>query len=285
MGRGSPSGKVTWGPKCSRFAFDPPGTTPCSASSGTPARMGIASSRRRAWSFAPQRHLHQMSEEAEPGHVGEGVHREPPRGEDLARPTVQCRHQLHHPPLQIRRRLPLLDGGGGDARADRLGEEQHVAGPRSGVGEDASGMHHPGDRHPVLGLGVVDRVATEDGDARLVGLALAALEDAGQRRRAGGPWRGRRPGSGRRAGERPWPRCRRGRWRRRSARRRRGRRPPGGRSRRWRPPPRWPTDGTPRRRRAWRTPPAPVRPCESSSGAGPAPVAPVGAWRLNRRSG
>ena len=76
--------------------------------------------------------------------------------------------------------LLRLDGGRRDPAPERLREEEHVARARAHVPEDAVGVDDAGDRHAVLGLGVVDGVAPEDGRAgepRRLGAAAQDLSE------------------------------------------------------------------------------------------------------------
>ena len=69
-----------------------------------------------------------------------------------------------------------LLGGGDDPDAQRFGQHDRLSGPQAGVGEHAIRVDFPHDGHAVLGLGVVDGVATGDDEAALVGDVLAAEE-------------------------------------------------------------------------------------------------------------
>ncbi len=122
------------------------------------------------------RHLPSVAEEPEPGDVGERVHRAA-RGEDLPRRPVERAHHLDGAIDERRVGLLRLDRGGRDPAAERLREEEHVARARAHVPEDAIGVDDAGDRHPVLGLGVVDRVAAEDGRAGEPRRLRAAAQD------------------------------------------------------------------------------------------------------------
>ena len=79
-----------------------------------------------------------------------------------------------------RARHALLDGRHGDARPERLPEQEHVARLRFGVGQDAARIDEPGDCEAVLRLGVVDAVPADDGAAGLERLLRAAREDLAQ---------------------------------------------------------------------------------------------------------
>jgi hypothetical protein len=58
-----------------------------------------------------------------------------------------------------------------------IGQHQDVAGNGAGVGQDLVRVHRPGHRQPVLGLGVVDRVAPGYGRARGDDHVAPAAED------------------------------------------------------------------------------------------------------------
>ena len=77
---------------------------------------------------------------------------------------------------QFRRALLLLRGGGDEAGAERLGQDEHVAGLRGGVRQDAVGVDGAGDREAELDLGVANGVAADDGAAGR-GAALRAAGD------------------------------------------------------------------------------------------------------------
>ena len=70
-----------------------------------------------------------------------------------------------------------LDGGGDDAGAERLGEDEDVAGSGPGIGDDALGVDEAGDGEPVERLGVLDGVAAGQDAPGLRDLVGAAPED------------------------------------------------------------------------------------------------------------
>ena len=74
----------------------------------------------------------------------------------------------------------VLDGGADDAGSDRFGEDEKVADGGAGVREDAIGMDAAGDGEAELGLGVVDGVSADDGDAGLFTEGVAAADDLGE---------------------------------------------------------------------------------------------------------
>ena len=81
---------------------------------------------------------------------------------------------------QLRRGQAALERGRDRARAERLGEHEHVARAPAGVGEDRARVDGAGDREAVLGLGVVDRVPADDRGARLGDRVGAAAQDLAQ---------------------------------------------------------------------------------------------------------
>ncbi len=127
-------------------------------------------------------HLVEVAEQPEAGDVGERVHPELARGEHLAGGAVEGGHHRDHPPRQRGRRELPLDRGGRDPRAERLGEQEQVSRLRARVLEHPLRVDEPGDRHAVLRLGVLHRVAAEDRDPRLVRLLLPAGEDLREHR-------------------------------------------------------------------------------------------------------
>ena len=77
------------------------------------------------------------------------------------------------------RAFSLLERGGDDAGADRLGQKEHVARERAGLGPDLVGMDRAGDDEPELRLGIGDGVPAGDDRAGLGDLLRRALEDGG----------------------------------------------------------------------------------------------------------
>ena len=70
-----------------------------------------------------------------------------------------------------------LNGRGDDARADRLGQQQDIAHARAAVGKHTVERDKAAHGQAVLGLVVVDGVATRDGTASLDALVGAARQD------------------------------------------------------------------------------------------------------------
>jgi hypothetical protein len=120
-----------------------------------------------------------VAEEAEACDVGERVDGSA-RGQRLARPPVEGGHDAHRTVDETRLRHAALDGGGDDAGAERLGEQELVTGASTHVAQHLLRMDEPGDRQTVLGLGVVDAVAAQDGRARLGGGVGPAAQDLSQ---------------------------------------------------------------------------------------------------------
>ena len=119
-------------------------------------------------------HLAGVAQQAEAGHVRAGVdavfdHR-------VARVFVQGGHELHGIAHRLLRAELRLGSGGENAYAERLGEDEHVAGPRAGVGEYALRVDEARDCEAVLRLVVEDAVAAGDDGPGLVDLVVAAAE-------------------------------------------------------------------------------------------------------------
>ena len=102
----------------------------------------------------------EVAEQAEAGDVGAGV-------------DADAHHRLGCGAVEFAHNLDgaveggvvcalLLAGGGDDACADGLGEDEGVAGAGAGVGDLAAGLDDAGDRQAVFGLFVVDGVAAYD---------------------------------------------------------------------------------------------------------------------------
>ena len=68
-----------------------------------------------------------------------------------------------------------------ERRAERLREEEGVAGARAGLRPDAVGLDGADDGEPVLRLGVADRVAAGEDRARRAHLRVGAVEDRARR--------------------------------------------------------------------------------------------------------
>jgi len=101
----------------------------------------------------------QVAEQPEPGHIGRRVHAD--REHRPGRGRVESRHHRHRGrELRLGEEV-ALQRGREDARTDRFGKYERVAGSRPGVPHDPVRMHFADHRHAVLGLRVVDRVAAQ----------------------------------------------------------------------------------------------------------------------------
>ena len=122
------------------------------------------------------------------------------------RTSAAVRVQRPHP---ADRGLDLLVAGQTALRAvqhepgaERLRQEERVAGPRAGLRPDPVGMHGADDGEPVLRLLVADRVAAGEDRARLAHLLVGRGEDRGDASREAAP-RGTRRSRARAAAGRP----------------------------------------------------------------------------------
>ena len=127
---------------------------------------------------APVRHLVAVPEEPEAGDVGAGVHLEAP--EHARGRGVERRHALDRGRVLGRAPRAALERRRDDPRAERLGQDERIAGPRPYVAQDAVRMHQSGHRHAELDLLVDDGVTADDHHARLLRLGEAAAQDVGQ---------------------------------------------------------------------------------------------------------
>ena len=93
---------------------------------------------------------------------------------DVPGRLVQCGHLPVNARHHIAAYQSRLGGGGQHAHAQRLGQDQHVAGLCTAVGQDAAGMHEPGHRQAIDGLRSVDGVSSGDDNTRLIGLVVPA---------------------------------------------------------------------------------------------------------------
>lgn len=120
----------------------------------------------------------QVAEQAKAGYVG---HRASARGPCRGgRGVVERCHRLDRASEHRLVARPALAGGDDRTDAERLGEHEHVAGARARVGDELVGMDDAGDRKAVLGLGIVDRVPTDDRDAGAGRHLGAAAKDLAQ---------------------------------------------------------------------------------------------------------
>ena len=121
-----------------------------------------------------------MSEQSEPGDVGRAANATP--GSDLGRHAIEPQHASNGTVEHVGARLVVLARRCDDAGAERLGEEQPVAGTEPALDEDPIGMDPSRHAESVLRLVVHDRVATGDDPAGLGDLVGAAAEDLGDDR-------------------------------------------------------------------------------------------------------
>ena len=132
-------------------------------------------------------HFVQMPEQTEPGDIGGRMDADVEGG--ARRTLVQRGHDAHGTCDERRGGQVTLDGRGNDAHAQRLREQQAIAGAGGRVAQNARRMHQAGDRHAVFRFLVVDAVATDDADigfARLVRPATQDLAEHRHRERLGG---------------------------------------------------------------------------------------------------
>src|SRR5262249_50300535 len=104
---------------------------------------------------APRCKLVAGTQQAEAGHVPAGLRlqRPPPPG----RAHVQLEHRLDRSMERAGRSDAVALSLQDDAGPEALGEQEHVAGLRSGFWPDALGMDGPDDRETVLWLAVANR--------------------------------------------------------------------------------------------------------------------------------
>ena len=115
--------------------------------------------------------------QSEPGDVGAGTDTPRSSGGVPRRVAIEAAHRGNRR-RQLRLTRPLkLAGGGEDAGAERLGQQQGVAGARAGVRQHARGIDHSGHRVAELDLGVAARYGRRARDPGLGQLVVAATED------------------------------------------------------------------------------------------------------------
>ena len=125
--------------------------------------------------LAGRGHRGQVAHQAEAGHVGAGMRAA--LDHQLRGALVERGHRSCGGFRPARRRAADLRGEGHDARAQRLGQDQAIARPGAGVGDDPVGMDQSGDGEAGLDLVVVDAVAADDGHAGLGHFVHAAAEN------------------------------------------------------------------------------------------------------------
>ena len=102
----------------------------------------------------------------------------------LGRGAVQRAHRPHGFVGQRGVDAIELDRRADEARAERLGEEQHVAGARAGVRDHARRIDGAGHGVAELDFAILHGVAAEQRDAGFAQLVEPAAEDLADRRRA-----------------------------------------------------------------------------------------------------
>ena len=133
-------------------------------------------------------HSAEMAEQTEAGHVGAAG--DPGSQCQTGGNVVEADHRCDRSVGLLLGGLTSLDGGGQHADAECLGEDDVLTGAQARIGEEPVRMGFAGDRHAVLGFGVVDRVAAGDHEAGLGGDVLAACEHLAEqcgRQRVGVP--------------------------------------------------------------------------------------------------
>ena len=124
--------------------------------------------------LAGGRHFQGVAQEAEAGDVGDGM-----RPPGLSRASaagsrfraVMTRMAAASASGEARR---PFHGGGDDAGAQGLGEDQRIAHPGPGVGEHLVRMDHAGHRQAVFQLRIIDAVAAHQQGPGLMDLIQAA---------------------------------------------------------------------------------------------------------------
>src|SRR5436189_34562 len=109
------------------------------------------------------------------------------RNTSITAPATAAAHETSRPPLvcgSVRSaQLALLQRGRQHTHAERLAEDEPVAGARIRIALDALRMHEPERDEAVDRLDRIDRVAARDRDAGRAAHRLAAVEDARDRLR------------------------------------------------------------------------------------------------------
>ena len=123
----------------------------------------------------PAHHLVEMAEEAEPGDVGGGVDGVPAAA--FRRGLVQGRHGGHRSVHRAGSGLAHPVGGADEADAQRLGQDELIAGLSGVVGGKAAGVYESGDGQAVLHAGVGDGVPSREDAPRFGHLFRAAAQD------------------------------------------------------------------------------------------------------------
>ena len=137
---------------------------------------------------ARERELVGVADQPEAGHVGR--RRGPRRDRLRGRGGVEGRHHLDRPRDQPVVGPIALRGGRDEAGAERLGQDQDIAGTSARIGEHPGRIDEPGHRQAVLRFPVLDRMAAADHGAGLIDHRLTAARGSAR----GPPARARRAG-------------------------------------------------------------------------------------------
>ena len=136
---------------------------PSATSARTPSITGTAPASTSAASPDPTRSSREVAEQPEAGDVGRRVRaRRRSRAAASRASAFSVVMTRTASATSARCGRAALHRGGDHPEPDRLGEHQHVAGPRAAVGEHPRRIDRADDREPELRLGVVDRVTAAD---------------------------------------------------------------------------------------------------------------------------
>ena len=102
------------------------------------------------------------------------------RPEHVGSLLVQRAHPADRALERLRAGDAALDAGHDQAGAERLRQEERVAGPRAALRPDVVRMNGADDGEPVLRLGVANRVSAREQPARLAHLRVGGGEDLGE---------------------------------------------------------------------------------------------------------
>ena len=121
-----------------------------------------------------------MTEQAEAGDVGCGVHRVAHRQRSVARARVQCRHDANRLVDERGGRLVTFHRRGDHPQANRLRQHDHVPGARGPVREHTLRVDGADHRETELRFRVIDGVAATHDRARAPDDLVTAVEHARQ---------------------------------------------------------------------------------------------------------
>ena len=124
---------------------------------------------------APVGDLVRVPEEPEAGDVRDGVGLD--GAQDVGRFVVQRPHPANGALELLCARIAALVAGHDQAGAERLGQEERVAGAGAVLGPDRVWVDHADDCEPVLRLGVADRVASSQKAAGGTDLGIGGGKD------------------------------------------------------------------------------------------------------------